>query len=463
MTKRAYVSRFDDESQRDAILQLEADHVLSIQEWLLDIKSKIDHPAGKWWWRILFSEDESACRKLNEKDSDFLRANWRDFAQQLAREKILELSPAADLDHVIVRLFSYFKNFLESKKTEVVLFSDVPHGPYDYILYKTAIYCNIEVLFLMPSFWPDITFIYKNLDEIGGFDRSEGGSYSIKKEYKKFLPYMIKKSTAQRLLSKIKIWSNSDYHREKKEQKKRRYEIYRKYFGKYWILALVRYLTRYREKTLYRENERRYFSSDERGLQKYVYFALHLQPEMTTDTLGGRYYDQCLAIENLSRMLPAGWKIVVKENPKQTYYMRSIWFFRRLSSIPNVVLVSRDVDTYALIERSQFVATITGTVGWEAITGGKPALVFGYAWYRNFPGVTSYREGITVEEVMGQNIDHQQICQDAYSLRSTGYTFVAGVRFADRVPGFDAVENAKRMAAALKSKLIGLGRGAEIH
>jgi len=40
-----------------------------------------------------------------------------------------------------------------------------------------------------------------------------------------------------------------------------------------------------------------------------------------------------------------------------------------------------------LIERCKAIATITGTAGWEALFKGKPAVVFGHAFYRDAPGV----------------------------------------------------------------------------
>ena len=76
-------------------------------------------------------------------------------------------------------------------------------------------------------------------------------------------------------------------------------------------------------------------------------------------------------------MLPDDWFIYVKENPKQKEYMRERYFFERLSLIPNTVFVDRSVDTYKLMESAQFVSTITETAAWEAITGGKNALLFG--------------------------------------------------------------------------------------
>ena len=153
---------------------------------------------------------------------------------------------------------------------------------------------------------------------------------------------------------------------------------------------------------------------------KYVYFPLHLKPEMTTDVLGGMYYyDQLLAIERLSGLIPDDWIIYVKDNPKQTYFKRSKLFFDRLKHIEKARLVGYDVDTYDLISGSQFVATITGTAGWEAISGGKPAVVFGYTWYRDLPGVFEYSSSLRLEDIMNCRIDHEELVEKYNNLMNS--------------------------------------------
>ena len=89
--------------------------------------------------------------------------------------------------------------------------------------------------------------------------------------------------------------------------------------------------------------------------------------------------------------------------------MRDNLFFRRLRRLRNVRLVSIDSDTYQLISKSQFVATITGTAGWEAITGGKCALIFGNAWYSDYPGVFRYQAGLDLNRIANTRINHMEV------------------------------------------------------
>ena len=147
--------------------------------------------------------------------------------------------------------------------------------------------------------------------------------------------------------------------------------------------------------------------------QRYVYFPLQMQPELTTASFGGRFSDQLTAIEQLANILPHDYFIYVKENPMQTGQMRGSMFFHRLRRIPNVRMLPSYANTYELTERAVFVATVTGTVGWEAICKGKKVLVFGMPWYRNLPGVIVYQQNLKYEEICRVEFEHIDLEQYA--------------------------------------------------
>lgn len=126
--------------------------------------------------------------------------------------------------------------------------------------------------------------------------------------------------------------------------------------------------------------------------EKFVVFFLHYQPERTSLPEGYQYAQQWLAIRALANSLPDGYRLVVKEHPSTFRYyfnpgFRSLDFYRNIAGLPNTSLVPLDVTPFALIDRTAAVATITGTVGVEAIVRGKPVIVFGAAQYRNVKGV----------------------------------------------------------------------------
>ena len=125
----------------------------------------------------------------------------------------------------------------------------------------------------------------------------------------------------------------------------------------------------------------------------FVYVALHFQPERTTSSLGGPFADQYLLVDLVARCVPRGWKVYVKEHPSQFYppfcgeRSRHLDFYTDLQRVPNVELVSLSTSSFQLIDHARAVATVTGTVGWEAVIRGTPALVFGSPWYRHCEGV----------------------------------------------------------------------------
>jgi hypothetical protein len=131
----------------------------------------------------------------------------------------------------------------------------------------------------------------------------------------------------------------------------------------------------------------------------FIYFPLHKEPERTTNPDGGiQFHDQLKAILCLSNLFP-NLIVLVKEHPSQLNPRlnhiekgRSPLFYLLGTRIKNVRLVSSSTNSHLLISKSQFVATISGTVGLEAVLLGKKSLVFGNPWYLGCPGVTKYHE-----------------------------------------------------------------------
>lgn len=112
----------------------------------------------------------------------------------------------------------------------------------------------------------------------------------------------------------------------------------------------------------------------------YVFFPLHYQPEATTLVHGSYFENQLETLRNLSRSLPAGWELVVKEH----FFMRglrALGFYRRLHELPNVRLVPFSLPTNELLTRADVTAVIASTCGLEAALIGRPVVMFGdYPW-----------------------------------------------------------------------------------
>src|SRR5690606_37726515 len=62
-------------------------------------------------------------------------------------------------------------------------------------------------------------------------------------------------------------------------------------------------------------------------------------------------------------------------------------YYTSLKRIPKVELMGHRSDPFKLIDSAACVATLTGTMGFEAVLRGKPCLVFGDAAYVGCEGV----------------------------------------------------------------------------
>ncbi len=333
------------------------------------------------------------------------------------------LSSVSDTKHYYHILFDMLSAYLIQKEINQIIFFNMPHLFYDTLIYQIAKSKGIKTLIISHSHFENRYFSLESVRDYGNFPLSntinQATLYSIDPSETPSWKYMegIKQhssehgnlcwrgtlqlfinlfaaETSKLLNLRFLKYSICQMRRISSELPKWRYP-----FLRYFHSSHLEYFD-----TLLK------FENIEFDLnRKFVYFPLQLQPELTTSTLGGVFSDQLLAIDHLAAILPDDCSIYIKENPKQTGRMRSSIFFYRLLSIPNVKILPSYANTFELIDKSQFVATITGTVGWEAICRGKNVLTFGNCWYRNLPGVFGFHEGLRFEDIYKHKIDHQKL------------------------------------------------------
>lgn len=397
--------------------------------------------------------------------------------------------------------YDMFSDLLIKNEIEVVLFSNLPHEGPDLLLYEIAKKMNLKTILFYQSLFPNRFFYMYDLDDFGTFKEAKKVTHNLKvkceKKYEKKLFYMdnIKKhnrnffSLARGTFIESVLYHGSFFLKKKtyinlKEVTNRRlnHNIHEKHSvpnfnnldqstvkiltdskknkGKssYIFSSLrsmsLRFVQRYINYRQAKKNFAKLISKDIDLDVKFVYFPLHLQPELTTSAIAGIYVDQLLAIERLSKIIPDGWQIYVKENPKQTELMRGKWFYERLKLIEKVKVTPLDYNTYLLIEKCCFVATITGTVGWEAISGGKNALIFGDAWYKSLPGVFSYEDNFEFDKLLNYKVEHCELEESLNALLSKTGEGVIDDAYSNLVDDFDIDDNALKVATLIESLLI---------
>lgn len=349
---------------------------------------------------------------------------------------------------------------LRERRITHCLFFNIPHLTFDTIVYQVACALGIPTTIVTESLFADRYFSLTDPAAFGAFSPAgEAEPYHIERGSKPDLFYMqgIKQEREAGGTPTARAYGQLFAFLLNKRPLKALNPLY--------VWRLVRHMRKvYGSFPKWRDPFARFFHEDELAYfdhlatfedqavdlsGDYVYFPLQMQPEMTTSALGGRFRDQAYAIERLAAILPEGVRILVKENPKQGSYMRGPMFFHRLKRIPSVTFLPSWANTHALTENARFVATITGTVGWEAIRQGKPALVFGHAWFRRLPGVHEWRDDITYDEIAGDRIDHDTLERAVGSLLERMHEGVVDRHYTKLVPDYDATANARRCARTI--------------
>jgi hypothetical protein len=293
---------------------------------------------------------------------------------------------------------SYWYDFLKVNKITHFIATNVPHEGFDYIIYLLSDILNIKVCFFYQIPFGKLSICGNKIE--GLFD-------PVNKEYDNLLPLLnidvVLSSEVQDIFNSL-IEDNSPFYMKDG-------------FSNGLIVCFINKLKKIKRYLL--EATRPYRSRVHRNEvvlpymeniscvdlnHEYIYFGLHYQPEMTTNPMAGRYQDQFLSIKLISDNLPKGVLIYVKEHPQiyknQDFQCRFREFYSMIGGLGNVKIVNSDTSTFELIKQSKAVATITGTVGWEALFRNKPVIIFGEVYYKYCDGVFSvYSKGDIVSAI----------------------------------------------------------------
>lgn len=377
--------------------------------------------------------------------------------------RMYQLHEYVDYYHI---LNSAIAEKMIEKKITHVLFFDIPHLAIDTVIYDVARFLKLEIVILC-QLYPDKVFSCSKIEDFGRFEykdvkrphfdhtAKDNDLWYMAPEWQnetkygnlnwkivlqfyfyliRYKPYLIFNIALQGKVLKSLAATVS------------RLPYWRTQFDKFFDFDRLNYLTELADLEQ---------TNPDLSLP-YIYFPLHLQPEMTTSSLGGRFRDQLIAIEQLSAKLPLGWRILVKENPKQGAFSRSPLFFFRFKRIPNISLVKSDMNTMELIKKSKLVATVTGSAAMEAAEHGIPAIIFGAHWFRSVHGIFEYHDEIDLEILAKQDLDTSLTKAQKHILLSSAHRVNIDKGFFPHAQNFDHNNNTKNVGKLAYRLIVGI-------
>jgi hypothetical protein len=148
--------------------------------------------------------------------------------------------------------------------------------------------------------------------------------------------------------------------------------------------------------------------------EKYIFYGFQKQPESSLDVSGRYYEDQLAILINLWRLLPSGWKLVAKEHTN-AIGDRSLSFYKKLLKYPGFILANERIDSKLLIENSQLVVTVSGTIAYEAGLMKKPAITLAPVFFNkinfsrfvSFDNLVSYDSLVTLIDELKRQDDNR--------------------------------------------------------
>lgn len=203
---------------------------------------------------------------LNDGSYQYVVKNYQRYSDMNSRRYVYVNARESEVFDGFMYYFYWAHNLIINNKPKVVLFHNIPHESFDYILYLLAKFHGIRTIITHQCFlMPDRFWISESMESFGDFDNNPIINEKIKSSYK--LPdswYYMNDVSSKWLYTFVDFLI----------------EIFRKPWR--MPVAAIRLYYNY----LYNLNREKCINKYNQN-SRYIYFPLHLQPELTTSAMGG--------------------------------------------------------------------------------------------------------------------------------------------------------------------------------
>ncbi len=178
------------------------------------------------------------------------------------------------------------------------------------------------------------------------------------------------------------------------------------YYGHTKLKALTNYFTGILKKNFRSNYMDKHFLYQIDYSTPFVYFPLQVMPERTILISSPFNTNQIEVIRHISKSLPIGYRLCVKEHPYQvTREWRKTSFYDEILSIPNVQLLHHSIKTEDVMKKCSLVITINGASGLEAAIHKKPSILFSDFSYSILPSVYQLKSIDELPTAIRQSLD----------------------------------------------------------
>jgi hypothetical protein len=340
----------------------------------------------------------------------------------------------------------YWNSYIDDHNIEFVIFKMVPHLFYDFVIHELCEERGIRKVIIEKTYWEDVILLQKTFRDTDHL-KPDVGLNAVKDVIGRIkvtgLPYWTEAKIANQQRQEELYQELSGLSRGievlKRLLRPSGTAEYGFYHDRYVPLMKIRRYGRFKQlgirKKIAKNNDkilREYHESITdfdvvRGGRNIIFF-LQCQPEKSTTPLGGKYWNQLFALEEILKWMPDGYNLLVKEHPSQFTQWQNLergrfpGYYNKIKEL-GCKLISHKIKNQELFDYSELVMSVSGSIVFEAWVLGYKAAFLGFPWY----GIFDIKRILCQEDLLfllngtGESVLYPEKIRAIRTLGFTGY------------------------------------------